>query len=352
MSNTTITIAIVILGECCLLLDLGNRLFGCYARTLTGAMVRILVVVLACVLLALPLWGLLLVPDSSPNAWSTVSVIAAVVVIGHYLFPYRFGIQRIQSPTVSENHQRLTDKIDLHNITLDGRLPPGRSTIACLVLSDLHCNTRARLNTIAESLASLEERTYDLVFVLGDLGENNRLIPDILKLLASVKPKHGVFLVRSNHDCEHGRKDLIARLTRDESITVLANMEQPVPELGISLIGLEYPWCRGPLPKPTEAPFAIGLTHTPDNVTHFSRIGVPFVLAGHTHGGRLRLPLIGSLLVPSRWGRFLDAGWFQLQNTAMYITTGVGYFPGVMGKRGTLLEVIIRNKDADTHHRK
>ncbi len=339
----TISIGIVILGECCLLLDLGNRVFGSYARTLAGAVARISMVVIACIVLALPLLGLLLDPGSGPNRWSVLSLIAGIVVIGHYLFPYRFGIRKTALATVSESHRRLTDSVDLHCMTLDGKLPVGLSKIVSLVVSDLHCNTQAKLNTIADGLSALGGKTYDLVFVLGDLGESNLLIPDIMKVLADVKAKHGVFLVRSNHDCERGRRELIARLAGEQSMTVLANVEQPVRGLGISVIGLEYPWCPGPLPEPTKARFAVGLTHTPDNIAWFDRIGVPLVFAGHTHGGKLKLPLIGSILVPSRYGRFLDAGWFRLRNTAMYITPGIGYFPGLMGKRGSFLEVTIRN---------
>jgi len=232
-------------------------------------------------------------------------------------------------------------------MTVGGKLSTGQPPIVSLVLSDLHCNTQARLSTIAAALSALGEKTYDLLFVLGDLGENSALIPEIVKTLASVKPKHGLFLVRSNHDCERGRRELIARLARERSMTVLGNAEQSVDDLGISVIGLEYPWCRGPLPVPTEAPFAVGLTHTPDNIAHFDRIGVPFVLAGHTHGGTFKLPLIGSVLVPSRYGRFLDTGWFQLRNTVMYVTPGIGYAPGVMGKRGIFLEVTISNAGED-----
>ncbi len=108
----TISIGIVILGECCLLLDLGNRVFGAYARTLVGAVARISMVVIACIVLALPLLGVLLVPGSGFNRWSVLSLIASIVVIGHYLFPYRFGIRKTALATVSESHRRLTDSVD------------------------------------------------------------------------------------------------------------------------------------------------------------------------------------------------------------------------------------------------
>ena len=97
------------------------------------------------------------------------------------------------------------------------------------------------------------------------------------------------------------------------------------------------------LPDAIESAFSIGLTHTPDNIMLLDRLHVPLAFAGHTHGGKLALPFIGRIVVPSKYGRFLDSGWFKLRNTLMYITRGIGYSPGVMGRRGVITEVLIRN---------
>jgi predicted MPP superfamily phosphohydrolase len=67
--------------------------------------------------------------------------------------------------------------------------------------------------------------------------------------------------------------------------------------------------------------------------------------AGHTHGGKIRLPLVGTMLVPSRFGRFLDYGWFQKADCRMFITKGIGYFPGLFGRQGEVLKIrLIRSE--------
>ncbi len=336
------SICILIVGECCLLLDLGNRLFGSYARSPARALVRILAIVAACILLALPMLWDFLVTGSVSGLWTGVSVVASVTAGLHYLFPCRFGIRRIASVAVSETRERLSDCIDLHSVTTQGQLPPERPAITCLVLTDLHCNSHRELRALTDALSGLPGRPHDLVVVLGDLGEKTELIPEILAMLGALTPKHGTFLVRSNHDCEGERESLIARFAGELSITVLGNAAFPVRELGISLVGLEYPWRPGQLPAPPDAPFSIGLTHTPDNITFFDRLGVPFVLAGHTHGGDLRLPLIGATLVPSRYGRVFDGAWFRLRRTVMHVCPGIGYFPGRLGNRGVILQLTIK----------
>ncbi len=45
--------------------------------------------------------------------------------------------------------------------------------------------------------------------------------------------------------------------------------------------------------------------------------------AGHTHGGQVRLPLVGPLWLPPGSGRFVE-GWYEEAGTKMYVSRGVG----------------------------
>jgi len=49
------------------------------------------------------------------------------------------------------------------------------------------------------------------------------------------------------------------------------------------------------------------------------------VLAGHSHGGQVRLPFYGPLIVPFGVGRY-DLGWFQTAASPLYDNAGIGYF--------------------------
>jgi predicted MPP superfamily phosphohydrolase len=66
------------------------------------------------------------------------------------------------------------------------------------------------------------------------------------------------------------------------------------------------------------------MSHTPDLVYPLSRRGVELVLAGHNHGGQARLPGIGPVLMPSRYGRRLDQGFFRVGPTLLHVSRGVG----------------------------
>jgi hypothetical protein len=66
------------------------------------------------------------------------------------------------------------------------------------------------------------------------------------------------------------------------------------------------------------------LTHTPDNLYALCDLGYAAIFAGHYHGGQIRLPGLGALVVPSRYGRRFDRGHFVMNGTHLFVTTGVG----------------------------
>jgi predicted MPP superfamily phosphohydrolase len=218
----------------------------------------------------------------------------------------------------------------------------GPDSLRFLVVSDLHCNEFEKLELIKSVFAKLSNETFDAAFVLGDLSENSRMLPELIDTLSKLPNRHGIFLVRGNHDFLKRRQVLIEDLAKRHSIKILSNATESIPELGVELVGLEYPPSYAKLPCKSEGTIRLGLTHTPDNIILFSRLGVDVVVAGHTHGGWVRLPVLGPLLVPSGLGRFLDKGWFRRGRTLMYITSGLPYFAEQKRKPGEILSLTIK----------
>jgi hypothetical protein len=262
----------------------------------------------------------------------------------HFLIPYRWGIRRpANPPPVSE--RPLVAGVCLRNFTLE---LPGLSDAAreltCLVLSDFHCNTQRQLTLIRNAVDLLEKEPVDLVFLLGDFGENQSLLPEVIAAVSSLPGRFGTYCVLGNHDYEGGRQTLVERLLRERSVRVLTDEFVELPQFGIAILGLAYPWSGCSVRPARRSGFVLALTHTPDNLPYLDRLGVPLAFAGHTHGGKVRLPAIGAVLVPSKLGRFLDEGWFQRGGTLRYLTRGFGYFPGRFGNVAEICRFTLRRR--------
>jgi predicted MPP superfamily phosphohydrolase len=346
----TLTLVLLALGEISLCLEFGNRLLGSGVRTPAKAVAKIFSIVLACVLLAVPAFLVLFEPDSKPaRVLFYASGIVGAVILLHFLFPYRFGVSRVKQRHSSDRERTLISKVVLHDECASvPSLAAGRDGLRFLVVSDLHCNSQEKLEFMKKVFAKLSNETFDAALLLGDLGENSGVLPELVDTLANLPNRHGIFMVRGNHDFMGARPSLIKDLAKRHSIKILSNSAGNVPGLGIELIGLEYPPDGAQLPPKSEHTLRLGMTHTPDNIMLFSRLGVDIGVAGHTHGGWFRLPALGPLLVPCGLGRFLNKGWYRLGPTLMYITPGLPYVAEHRGKPGEILRLTLKPSE-DKH---
>lgn len=211
-----------------------------------------------------------------------------------------------------------------------GTSTPARLRLAHL--TDLH----APVYRIAEPLLVhwIEAWQPDAVVFTGDLAENKGLPArrgvELLRRLARRWP---VYLVPGNHDHLYGW----GRLRRDlegAGVRVLVNQGVRLEKgrAAIYLTGVDDPHSgRDRLDAslagaPAGMPVVL-LAHAPaDGIRRAAAArGVPLALAGHTHGGQVRLPLVGALWIPGQgWFPTFDRGWFDVGGTWWYIATGLG----------------------------
>lgn len=135
----------------------------------------------------------------------------------------------------------------------------------------------------------------------------------------------GVWAVRGNW--EHWRpSDEEAQAYRSGGVRLLNNGSEQLVE-DIWLVGIDdalagKPDVLGALRSVPSNAFKIALIHSP---SLFDRSSERFdlVLAGHTHGGQLRLPLLPPLWLPDGAGRFVS-GWYGKGGSRMYVSRGLG----------------------------
>jgi predicted MPP superfamily phosphohydrolase len=329
------------LGTLCLVLDLGNRVFGGYARTFQGTLWRIIVVTIAAMLPILLLEGGLSMGDAARPAFLLVADLFSVAIIWIFLLPHRHGIIREPSQRTTVSQLPLPG-LFLREEMVACEVPLPNGQLRFLVLSDIHAESPRRLRLIRDDLAGMAEERVDAVLVLGDLANNPRMLAPLMEIIGKIPSRFGAFCVRGNHDVEGELASVFPTLAKANGITLLDNRTVVLPGTNVTLLGLEHPWNRKGTLTAIEG-FCIGLSHTPDNLPLLNQLGVPLAVAGHTHGGKFWLPLIGTILNPVRLGRFLDQGWFRLEKTRLFITKGIGYFPGFAGNCGEIVILPLEN---------
>jgi predicted MPP superfamily phosphohydrolase len=205
-------------------------------------------------------------------------------------------------------------------------LPAAWDGLSVVHLTDLHfapCYRRAFFEAIADEAAAWDA---DLVALTGDLVDHDAAIDWIEPVLARVHGRLGTFAILGNHDLEH-QPERVRQVAGRAGFTDLEGRWSRLEVAGsvLAIGGTSFPW--GPRLDLREMPgadFRLLLSHTPDQFARAARGGIDLVLAGHNHGGQVRLPLIGPVFMPSVYSRRYDRGFFQSRRTLMYVGQGIG----------------------------
>lgn len=204
------------------------------------------------------------------------------------------------------------------------------------LLSDLHAGSafinEAKLRTIVERTNQLNP---DLILMAGDFvagGRDNgdRLEPETFApILKNLHAPLGVYAVLGNHDWWYNAPKVRTALEAN-GIKVLENESVEINGPGgpFVLVGLADLWegqqrVQETIAKIPPGPPVIAFTHNPDIFPQLPQ-RVMLLLAGHTHGGQVRFPLIGTVVHSSRYGDRYVAGHVVENGHHLFVTTGIG----------------------------
>jgi predicted MPP superfamily phosphohydrolase len=221
-------------------------------------------------------------------------------------------------------------KLEINEKTLRlPELPEELRGLSIVHLTDLHFTgriDRAYFEYVVEEANRLEG---DFVAVTGDLVDKAACLPWIPETLGRLRARCGVFGVLGNHDKRLRELESLRQIVRSSGVTLLGGrwIEAPLRGARVLLAGDELPWF-GPGPDLRHAPapdsaFRILLAHTPDRFFWAQENQFRLMLAGHNHGGQIRLPVLGPVVTPSRYGVKYSSGVFRENGTVMHVSRGV-----------------------------
>jgi hypothetical protein len=203
-------------------------------------------------------------------------------------------------------------------------------------LSDLHLGHRVGAEYLVACLRRTRDLEPDILALTGDFitYRGPREVEDLARLLADLpRGRLATVAVLGNHDYGSGwaMPEVAAEVTRalsDAGVTVLCNAATDVG--GLTVAGLGDLWAGEFHPERVLAGVgpgpAIVLCHNPDAADRPGWGGYRgWILAGHTHGGQCRMPLLGPPILPVRNKRYA-AGEVDLgDGRRLYVNRGLGH---------------------------
>lgn len=236
------------------------------------------------------------------------------------------------------------------------RLAAALDRLSIVHLSDFHFTGRVGKAYFQELVRLSNQLEPDLVAITGDVVDHPDYIHWIPDTLGKLTSRYGAYFVLGNHDVRADTPRIRRTLTDLGLVDVAARwIEIRVRGAGVVLAGNELPWFapaadmqHAPPCSAEGGPLRIALSHSPDQLHWAQANQVDLLLAGHTHGGQIRFPLIGPIFSPSRKGVKYASGIFHAPPTIMHVSRGVsGEFPIRMNCPPEMARLILHAKSKD-----
>lgn len=203
--------------------------------------------------------------------------------------------------------------------------------IRLVVLTDYHGG-----NNADSLLPAVEALQSDAVLLVGDMFSADWDVEDELALFQQLSSKWPTFYVTGNHEYwEHDVPALLSRVAQT-GVTVLdaARAELTVNGQRINICGIPDPYAglnaQDALARAAEGlnsdTFTILLAHRPELIDTYAATGdFDLVIAGHAHGGQVRIPfLVNGLCAPDQgWFPKYAGGLYQVDGTTMIVSRGL-----------------------------
>ena len=211
------------------------------------------------------------------------------------------------------------------------RLPAAFDGLRIVHLTDIHHSLYTPLEEVQRAVHLANLLRPDLVALTGDYVTLSPVyIWPVAQALGKLRARLGVFAVLGNHDFQVD-PDEITRALMARHIRVLRNSHFALRSRAGSLwmVGVDDLWWSaddlpGALRSVPAREAKILLCHNPVGIHEAAKHGVDLVLSGHTHGGQVRLPLVGSVYGRSKFGERFVEGWNRVNGTQIYVSRGIG----------------------------
>lgn len=204
-------------------------------------------------------------------------------------------------------------------------------------ISDLHYNSTINQNSLKKIIKEINNLNPDIVVLTGDIidGRIEYNKDELINELKNIKAKLGKYAISGNHDVpSEDYYDIIENsdfINLDNDYQLIYNDNEPIIISGINSnindttdINIKVKKFNDFITsEENNAIYSILLIHEPDFVDQLNLDNYNLILSGHSHGGQIRLPIIGKIYTPNGAKKYYN-GHYKIKNTDLYVSTGLG----------------------------
>lgn len=209
-------------------------------------------------------------------------------------------------------------------------LPSQFHGLRIVQISDIHHGLFLPKEWLSEAVRQANRLNPDIIALTGDfVTYSKRMIGPAAELLGRLRARYGVYAVLGNHDFRVDA-DAVTQALRNQRIDVLRNRHislrfgsKCIYLVGVDDYGYGADLRRAIRGVPRDAATVL-LAHNPRVIHLASRHNVSLVLSGHTHGGQVNLPLLGTVYGRSPERLRYKIGWDRMGATQIYVSRGIG----------------------------
>ncbi|MCP3026292.1 metallophosphoesterase [Halobacillus sp. A5] len=214
------------------------------------------------------------------------------------------------------------------------KIPEAFNQIKVVQFSDIHLGFHYSMNQFRNLIRKIKEENADLILFTGDLVDEPQrynFTSEIPALLEELEAPLGKYWIYGNHDHGGYGTDKLESVMSNGGFKLLKNEVTEINRDGDSILlaGLDdimlgSPNVGGTLNQLNEDTFSILLVHEPDIADRVKDYPVDVQLSGHSHGGQVRIPLLGALITPPYAEKYVDGKHLISDQLTLYISRGVG----------------------------
>jgi len=243
--------------------------------------------------------------------------------------------------------ERMRIKLREQNIVISG-LPEDLGGLRIVQLTDIHLGPFLTERELARAVAMANETYAHLALVTGDMISFYRDPLDAcLKQLAGLRAEAGIYGCLGNHEVYAQAEDYATEQGARLGIHYLRSQAVRLKFGGaaMNLAGVDYqrfhkPYLRGTEKMVEPGMLNILMSHNPDVFPVAARQGYDFTIAGHTHGGQVRMEILRADLNVARFfTRYVD-GLYQERGRSVFVSRGIGTI-GMPARLGAPPEVAL-----------